>query len=297
MAIGMMLLFLILVPIMILTSSAPGLAFSLLRGTPLGQVPVITSIVGFLGGVLASFLLFEAIYVIVPNLSIRLRHGWLGALVVAVALQFYVLLFPLYASHFLKGAAGAVGFTVILLVFFYYFAVLLFLGAEINAFFAEGVRPMPNDLATFVSTMAGKLNDDIPSDEGDAHVNTKPTDQADKEHAVDFVKETDERDVPQSVSEDPDVQDAVQKRQGGNVGGASNQGDGRRDDQPQQKAAGSPRHASIDAKENNANRPTRQDVSASASPRQEISQRGIVIGVVAGALLTFLIEALHLRDR
>jgi uncharacterized BrkB/YihY/UPF0761 family membrane protein len=32
------------------------------------------------------------------------------------------------------------GFTAILLVFYYYFAVILLLGAEVNAFFAEGVR-------------------------------------------------------------------------------------------------------------------------------------------------------------
>jgi hypothetical protein len=73
---------------------------------------------------------------------------------------------------------------------------------------------MPNDLATFVSTMAGKLNEDIPSDEGGSHVDTRPTEHADKEHAVGYVKETPERDVSQRVAEDPDVQEEVLKRQG-----------------------------------------------------------------------------------
>lgn len=108
---------------------------------------------------------------------LHVRKQW--AAVAAVALQIYLLLFPLYASHFLRGVAGAVGLTAILIVFFYYFALILLLGAEVNAFFAEGVRPIPNDLATFVSTMAGKLNEDIPADEAQAHVDTRPTDVAD----------------------------------------------------------------------------------------------------------------------
>ncbi len=291
MAIGMMLLFLILVPIMVLASIIPSLAASFLHNTPL------TTIASFLGGVIASFLLFEAIYTVVPNLNIKLRHGWLGALVVAIALQFYLVLFPLYASNFLKGAAGAVGFTIVLLVFFYYFAVLLFLGAEINAFFVERVRPMPNDLATFVSTMAGKLNEDIPSDEGKAHVNTKPTDQADKEHAVSFVKETDEEDVPPQVAENPEVQEEVQKQQGGNTGDASNAsnrgGEGRApSNQPQKASTG------FQSKSTNIpNKPATQEIVSAPVFRQGIPQQGIVVGVVVGALLSFLVEMLHLREK
>jgi YihY family inner membrane protein len=213
MAIGMLLIFIILVPMMFFAASLPTLAFSILQHTPVGRVPLLASAAGFLGGLIASFILFEFIYVVVPNMHIRLRHGWLGAAMGALALQMYFLLFPLYASHFLTGTAGTLGFTVILLVFFYYFAIILLIGAEINAFFAEGVRPIPNDLATFVSTMAGKLNEDIPADEAQAHVDTKPTDVADKEHAVDFVTETQEQDVPQRVSQDPEIQAEVLKRQ------------------------------------------------------------------------------------
>ena len=218
MAIGMLLVFIILVPIMVFAGSVPTLAFSLLQNSPLGRSPLLASAAGFLGGLIASFILFEFIYVVVPNQHIRLRHGWLGAIVAAVAMQIYLLLFPLYASHFLIGVAGAMGLTAILIVFFYYFAVILLLGAEINAFFAEGVRPIPNDLATFVSTMAGKLNEDIPSDEAQEHVDTKPTEAADKEHAVGYVTQTQEPDVPERVAQDPEVQDQVLKRQGRETG-------------------------------------------------------------------------------
>ena len=214
MAIAMLLVFIILVPIMVLAGSVPTLAFSLLQNSPLGRVPLLTSAVGVLGGLIASFILFEFIYVVVPNQHIRLRHGWLGAVVAAVAVQIYLLLFPLYSSHFLVGVSGVMGLTAILIVFFYYFAVILLLGAEINAYFAEGVRPIPNDLATFVSTMAGKMNQDIPSDEAQEHVDTKPTEAADKEHAVGYVTQTQEPDVPQRVAQDPEIQDQVLKRQG-----------------------------------------------------------------------------------
>jgi YihY family inner membrane protein len=201
MAIGMMLVFIILVPIMVFAASIPTLAFSLLQNTPVGQLSVLASVTGILGGLISSFILFEVIFVVVPNLHISLRHGWLGALVAAAALQLYLALFPVYVAHSLGGPASAVGFGLILLVFFYYFGVILLLGAEINAFFLEGVRPIPNDLATFVSTMAGKLNEDIPKAEGEAHVDAGATDQAHQEHAVELATDTEEQNVLKSGDE------------------------------------------------------------------------------------------------
>ncbi|GHO51924.1 YihY/virulence factor BrkB family protein [Ktedonobacter robiniae] len=212
-AIAVFILSIFLVPVMSLAASIPVLLASFLQATPLGHFAFLTSAASLLGGVLAAFLLFLAIYVIVPNLHIRLRHGWKGAIVSAVALQLYLVLFPLYAAHFLKGAVGAVGFAAILLVFFYYFAVLLFLGAEVNAYFVERVRPTPNDLATFYSTMAGKVNEDIPEDESEARVDTRPTEHRDKERSVNYVAETREQDVPPRVARNPRVQREVTKRQ------------------------------------------------------------------------------------
>jgi YihY family inner membrane protein len=279
MAIGMLLVFIILVPIMVFAGSVPALAFSLLQHTPLGQLPLLASAAGFLGGLIASFILFEFIYVVVPNLHIRLRHGWLGAAVGAVALQIYLLLFPLYASHFLVGVAGAVGLTAILIVFFYYFALILLLGAEINAFFAEGVRPIPNDLATFVSTMAGRLNEDIPTDEAQAHVDTKPTEAADKEHTVDYVTETSEPDVPPRVAQDPEIQAHVLKTQGRETGKAT--------------ASKGPDNTSFSTPKGKPSHPAQG--AASYSPKS--SQRGALVGAIVGAALAFLIDMLRLHRR
>lgn len=130
MAISMLLIFMVLIPLMVFASS---------RG--LG---------GFLGGLLASWLLFQTIYMVVPNQRISLRNSWLGAFVAALALQLYIAIFPVYIAHFMSSYNGATGFAVILLLFFYYFAVILLLGAEVNAFYAEDVRGTPADIAGLV---------------------------------------------------------------------------------------------------------------------------------------------------
>ncbi len=153
MAIGMLLLFVILVPIMFVASSAPTFVFSLLKYTPLASLAAsgpLLFIGGILSGLFASFILFLAIYVVVPNKSIRFSDSWLGALVAAVLLELFLTLFPVYVTHFMTGYAGTVGFAIILLAFFYYFAVILLLGVEINAFFAEKVVATPADLVTMV---------------------------------------------------------------------------------------------------------------------------------------------------
>ena len=45
----------------------------------------------------------------------------------------------------------------ILLIFFYYFAMILFLGAEVNAFFADGVRVTPYNLTMMVHVVSSHL--------------------------------------------------------------------------------------------------------------------------------------------
>lgn len=192
MAISMLLLFIVLVPIMILMGTLPAFLLQTVSNYPLLQhIPffswltgnfVTTYLISFLGGLLAAFLLFTAIYMVVPNQHIKLRNSLPGALVAAVAIEiFLTIVFPFYTTRFMGGYnyAGQAGFVVILLVFFYYAAVILMLGAEVNAFFFEGVQPIPNDLATFVSTMAGKLKTDLSPDESSPHANPQPTENAD----------------------------------------------------------------------------------------------------------------------
>ncbi len=199
-ALGMLLLFIVLIPIMVFAAAAPSFVLSVLGNSPLKNIPVIDSIVspggqigvtiaGIVSGLIVSFVLFEAIYFIVPNQRISWRNSWRGAVVASILLNVFLVAFPFYVAHFLGGYAGQIGFAVILLIFFYYFAVILLLGAEVNAYIYEKVQPLPNDLVTFVSTMGGKLNRDIPSSESPAHTNIAPTEKADKAHVRDDLQE------------------------------------------------------------------------------------------------------------
>ncbi len=48
---------------------------------------------------------------------------------------------------------GQIGFAVILLIFLYYFATILILGAQINAFFFENYKPLVDGLGTYINQM------------------------------------------------------------------------------------------------------------------------------------------------
>lgn len=204
MAILMMILFIILVPIMIFAATLPGIIQSFIASNAiLKQIPLVDTItnnvltiwlVGFAGGLIAAFLLFWAIYLIVPNQKINLSKSWQGALVSAFALELFItIVFPFYVTRFMGSYAGQAGLAIILLVFFYYFAVILLLGAEVNAYFFEKVQPLPNDLATFVSTMGGTLNKDIPETEASPHVDPRPTERADQKHITEAWTEEQEK--------------------------------------------------------------------------------------------------------
>jgi membrane protein len=157
-AILMVLLFVIIIPIMVVASIGPAFVLSVLQKTPLGLIPgssILFSFGAILGGLIASYILFQVIYIVVPNQKNSFHHSWPGSVVAAVLLEMYLILFPLYVTRFLGTLFGALSL-LILLLFFYYFAVLLFLGAEVNAF-VMGVRDTPNDLVTMVHMMTRHL--------------------------------------------------------------------------------------------------------------------------------------------
>jgi YihY family inner membrane protein len=142
-AIGMVLLFIVLTPIMILASSLSPFALALVKRTPVAHVPAIGSLFSLaavLSGLILAGILFQTIYIVMPNKHITFSKSWQGTLVAAGALQIYLSLFPLYATRFLGGYIGQIGFAIILLAFFYYFGLILVLGAEVNAYFSEGIR-------------------------------------------------------------------------------------------------------------------------------------------------------------
>lgn len=184
MAFGMLLIFALLIPLLILVSSVPALLISFLKTTFLQNIPggqLLFSGISFLSGLLVSWVLFEAIYIIVPHQRISFRNSWRGAIIAAIGLQIYLTLFPFYATHFLKGYGGQVGFALILIAFFYYFAIILLLGAQVNAFFAENIKKTPTNIASLVHKETNR--DEKPPEE--QHVQATPPHKQD----MDFKKE------------------------------------------------------------------------------------------------------------
>ena len=51
---------------------------------------ILFSLSGIAGGLLAGYILFQAIYIIVPNQKISFRNSWLGSVVAAVLLELYL---------------------------------------------------------------------------------------------------------------------------------------------------------------------------------------------------------------
>ncbi len=161
-AIAMLILFIILIPVLALASTVPGVVASVLQSSPINPNPgFLDRLGGIISSLLVSFVLFEAFYVFIPNRAEtlggvmnkasviqRMRASWMGAAVAAVALQILLIFFPLYVQYFMKGYVGQIGLALVLLAFFYLFAVILLLGAEVNAFFAEGIRPTRTNLIT-----------------------------------------------------------------------------------------------------------------------------------------------------
>ena len=160
-ALGMLCLYIALAPIIIVASAAPILILSLLHIIPPGNIPestLIFHLASIGGSIILSLFLFEALYVVVPYRQVTLhtigrhiRKSWRGALVATIALQLCLQFFPLYATFFLRSYIGQLGFVLILLLYFYLFTLILLLGAEVNAFFAEGIHVPKSDLITQAS--------------------------------------------------------------------------------------------------------------------------------------------------
>jgi membrane protein len=151
MAAGMLLVYLVLVPVVFLGSLIPSLVSALwpnqahIAGThwlfaaadPAISLAVTTLAVG-------------VIYVFVPHRPVHWRtwrEVWRGAVAAALLLLAYEAFFPWYRENFVHvsnyGSVGA--FIIVILLFFYYLSVILLLGAEINSW-AAGQRGTAADI-------------------------------------------------------------------------------------------------------------------------------------------------------
>jgi YihY family inner membrane protein len=185
MAIVMLLIFIVLAVPMVLAASIPTFIMTVLKDLSLNQLVgngvfnFIFWVIGIFVSLFISWVLFEAIYVVVPNQHISFRNSWLGAVVAAVLLQIYLQFFPFYTAHFLGSYTGNIALAVILLFFFYYFAVILLIGAEINAYFAEGIQVTPDNLAVMVHKFTSHLatsQKDVQEQAPPSHKDAEPKD-------------------------------------------------------------------------------------------------------------------------
>ena len=142
MAFGMVLLYVVIIPIMLLSSIVPAALVRLLgiaEKNPAAALFVQVAGIGL--SVVAALLLFGILYVVVPNRRVGPGEIWKGTLVATLLLVLYEVVFPLYEGVFLQpqNYGTAAGFAVVILIFFYYLAFILLLGAEINSW-AAGQR-------------------------------------------------------------------------------------------------------------------------------------------------------------
>jgi membrane protein len=142
MAFGMVLLYVVIIPIMLLSSIVPAALVRLLgiaAKNPAAALFVQAAGIGL--SVVSALLLFGILYVVVPNRRVGPGEIWKGTLVATLLLVLYEVIFPLYEGVFLQpqNYGTAAGFAVVILIFFYYLAFILLLGAEINSW-AAGQR-------------------------------------------------------------------------------------------------------------------------------------------------------------
>jgi membrane protein len=109
---------------------------------PVLMLDIINIVISF--GVI--FLLFMAIFKVLPDVHLEWRYVWVGAIVTAGLFVLGKFLIGLYlGSSTLGSTYGAAGSLVVLLLWIYYSSQILFLGAEFTQVYAnkygKGIRP------------------------------------------------------------------------------------------------------------------------------------------------------------
>jgi membrane protein len=95
-------------------------------------------------------LLFALIYKVLPDVKLSWREVWVGALVTAGLFSIGKLVIGLYlGTANIATTYGAAGSVVVILVWVYYSAQIILLGAEFTRAYVEqfGRRPPPEDFA------------------------------------------------------------------------------------------------------------------------------------------------------
>jgi membrane protein len=146
--------FLMLVSLMV---SAALAAFSKYLGGSLSLPSVPLTILNFLISFGVITLLFALIYKVLPDVEIAFSDVWVGAAITSLLFTIGKSLIGLYLGRSSVGTAyGAAGSLVVILIWVYYSAQVLFLGAEFTQAYANryGSRIKPSDNAMPVTEEA-----------------------------------------------------------------------------------------------------------------------------------------------
>jgi membrane protein len=143
MSVGMVFLLAVFGGLMLITTTLLGL---------LNQLPYLPAIlangsvdfaVQVAIGVLGGFVLYLAIYYVVPNRKMDWGSVWIGAAIAGVLFELLSLVFPLYLR--LTGAGSGYGRTFgllfLLMLYFYYIGIVTMVGVEVNSL----LYPVPVD--------------------------------------------------------------------------------------------------------------------------------------------------------
>jgi membrane protein len=146
--------FLLLVSLLV--SAALAAAAAYLRGL-LSDLGPALQVINFLISFGVVTLLFAMMYKIIPDVKLAWGDVWIGAAVTALLFSLGKFAIGLYlGTSTLASAYGAAGSLVVILVWVYYSAQILFLGAEFTKVYARccGTRIVPEDYATPVTEEA-----------------------------------------------------------------------------------------------------------------------------------------------
>jgi membrane protein len=152
-----------------LVISAALSAFNEYMGSVLPFPPVILTLLNFVVSLGVITLLFAMIYKILPDADIAWKDVWLGALVTALLFNLGKYAIGLYLGQSNVGTTfGAAGSLAILLIWIYYSAQILFLGAEFTQVYANrfGSKIVPDEDAVKI-TEDERAHQGIPHKEAD----------------------------------------------------------------------------------------------------------------------------------
>ena len=140
--------FLLLVSLLV-SASLAALAARIQRSEVGG--PALWQIVNLLVSLGVVTLLFGVIYRFLPDVRLAWRDVWTGAFVTAILFTIGKQLIGLYLGRSsVASSYGAAGSVVVLLLWVYYSAQIVLLGAELTRVYAEqreGKAPPPNEVA------------------------------------------------------------------------------------------------------------------------------------------------------